>query len=151
MRRLATTVTALFFFVISMLQSSISCLCVPLGSEWETTAAAVEQEAPRCESWCPTENTCTEPKCASVKPQTPSTHPDFSDFCETFTSGYSCEYVIVHLTAVREERRDPGTQIASGSSTHSGISLTESKSNSSTSYSRPQGVHHLIAVTVLRC
>ena len=151
MRRLATTVTALFFFVISMLQSSISCLCVPLGSEWETTAAAVEQEAAECESRCSTENTCTEPKCASVNPQTPSTHLGSSDPCETYTSGCRCEYVIVHLTAVREERRYPGTQIASGSSTHSGISLAKSKSNSSTSYSRPQGVHHLIAVTVLRC
>lgn len=149
--RLTTTVTALFFFVISMLQSSISCLCVPVGYEWRTTAAVVEQEAAKCESRCPTENRCAEPKCASVKPQAPSTRLDFSDSCETFTSGCGCEYVIVHLEAVREERRDQAPEAPDGNLIPSGVSLTESKISSFPSRSRPQGLHPTISTTVLRC
>jgi hypothetical protein len=150
-RRFATTVTILCFFVISMLQTSICCLCVPLGCESEAVVATAGPEEAGCESFRPAENACAEQECAPIQPQASSTHLDSSGSSDALNNGYRCVYVVVRLTAVLEERRDQAPEPPHGNSIPSGISITESKANPSLNCSRPQGVHPTISTTVLRC
>jgi hypothetical protein len=151
MRRFAITVTILCFFVISGFQSSICCLCVPVGHERGATDAVIEPEEAECESCCLTENACAEPKCVLVGSQAPSTCSDSSESCEKLTNTCNCEYVVLHLAAVLEQRRNPVPETPDGNSVPSNISLTDSRINLFHNCSRPQGVHPIISTTVLRC
>lgn len=151
MKRLAAKLTILCFFVISMLQTSICCLCVPFGRESEGVGAEAEPEKAGCESFCRAENACAEQKCVPIRRQSSFTRLDSCGSGDALSNGYRCVYVIVRLTAVREERRDQAPATPDGDSISPGVGLTESKTSPHPDYSRPQGVHPTISTTVLRC
>ncbi|MCP4581307.1 MAG: hypothetical protein GY839_06790 [candidate division Zixibacteria bacterium] len=151
MKRLATAITIVCFLTVSIMGNSILFLCALMGCEVVVVAAApapksMPDKCSPCRDW---ESSCAGSACEPIEPE----EQPVNKSCQSLwmlTHACYCVRTDPSLTAVLGDYRYKGPPIPATDLLSPGDLFVKTSAHSIPEFARSQGVHSIIATTVLR-